>query len=333
MILHESPQELKDAIEATAGHLNLRPVFVEKDYWVTYVLRNLALSGYVDNIVFKGGTSLSKAYNCIKRFSEDIDLAVLSPADYSAGRLKALLKEVTNEITRGLNYLPNHPDEKKFGRNRTTVYAYNKVLEEKNFGVVSENIQVEINCLANPVPHTTLPIQCYIAQFLKETGKDQLIEEYGLQSFTIKVLSLQRTYFEKVLSINRLSYEGIDSVRKKVRHFYDIHQLHYHAELAGKILAPTNFEIIYNVRKDDEDNPTMNGPWKGRLVASSPLFADLDNTWQKLVPEYQNGLSDLIYSKERPSSEAILAVIKEIKEFVTQFDDAYPPVSAVEPNK
>ncbi len=72
MTLHQDKELFREAIEAAAGHFQLRPVFVEKDYWVTYVLRNLALSPYFNTVVFKGGTSLSKAYQCIDRFSEDV---------------------------------------------------------------------------------------------------------------------------------------------------------------------------------------------------------------------------------------------------------------------
>src|ERR1700737_4436611 len=106
MKLHESPKEFIDVIEAAAQHLKLRPVFIEKDYWVTHVLKNLSQSGHLDKVIFKGGTSLSKAYGAIERFSEDIDLAVLSPADYSDAKMKTLLKTVSADITKGFTLIP-----------------------------------------------------------------------------------------------------------------------------------------------------------------------------------------------------------------------------------
>ena len=60
MRLHEDKALFKEVIEAAAQHFRLRPVFIEKDYWVTYVLRNLALSKFVETVIFKGGTSLIK---------------------------------------------------------------------------------------------------------------------------------------------------------------------------------------------------------------------------------------------------------------------------------
>ena len=63
------------------------------------VLKNLALSGFHDKVVFKGGTSLSKAYNCIDRFSEDVDLAILKGEGMNDYRLNKLIKAVEKSIT------------------------------------------------------------------------------------------------------------------------------------------------------------------------------------------------------------------------------------------
>lgn len=60
----------------TSDATGLPAYSIEKDSWVTMVLRMLFTSGLSDHIVFKGGTSLSKGYNLIERFSEDIDLAI-----------------------------------------------------------------------------------------------------------------------------------------------------------------------------------------------------------------------------------------------------------------
>ena len=63
MKLHEKESEFKDLVALTADHFGIREVFIEKDYWVTYALKNLSLSIHRDKVVFKGGTSLSKTYS------------------------------------------------------------------------------------------------------------------------------------------------------------------------------------------------------------------------------------------------------------------------------
>ena len=73
--------------------MNLPFVYIEKDYWVTYILKRLSQSSYSEIAIFKGGTSLSKAYRIIERFSEDIDLAVISN-ELSSNQIKKLIKQI-----------------------------------------------------------------------------------------------------------------------------------------------------------------------------------------------------------------------------------------------
>jgi predicted nucleotidyltransferase component of viral defense system len=71
-----SAKRQTNAIETVAKKLKIVPPSVEKDVWVTAVLRALFALPYAEHLSFKGGTSLSKCYNLIERFSEDIDIAV-----------------------------------------------------------------------------------------------------------------------------------------------------------------------------------------------------------------------------------------------------------------
>jgi hypothetical protein len=95
--LRDDPTEFEDAIDAAARALGLAPLFVEKDYWVTQVLRalNTRHSGW---FVFKGGTSLSKGYGLIERFSEDVDILVSPAKDDSARTREELLLAMTESV-------------------------------------------------------------------------------------------------------------------------------------------------------------------------------------------------------------------------------------------
>jgi predicted nucleotidyltransferase component of viral defense system len=321
MILHKSPDVFRDAVEATAQSLNLRPVFVEKDYWIVCVLKMLAASEFADKVIFKGGTSLSKAYQCIQRFSEDIDLAILSPGDYSGNQLSKLIKSVETRITKGLTYQPGHVQEKKFGRNRSTVYAYERFLDENDFGVVKDYILVEINCLTNPVPHEIRSIQTYIGQYLNTEGYQNMTIEYELNPFNVKVLSLRRTLFEKILSLNRLSYDGTAKLIEKARHFYDIHKLLQHPDFKEDLMNKSDFEILKEALEDDNVNETMTGDWKGKPLSSSPLFADLESTWANVAPGYRSNLQGLIWDGNLPAQDQILATLKRIQTFIASYDE------------
>ena len=71
-----NPAQQRQVIEQTAAKLNLPVQAIEKDLWVTAILQVLFTLPCAHGLVFKGGTSISKVWNAINRFSEDIDLAI-----------------------------------------------------------------------------------------------------------------------------------------------------------------------------------------------------------------------------------------------------------------
>ena len=93
-----SDSQRKTVFEQTATHKKLPVVAIEKDFWVTETLNLLFTLPYADKMVFKGGTSLSKVWGVIHRFSEDIDIAVDRSlfgveGDLTKKRLKQLRKD------------------------------------------------------------------------------------------------------------------------------------------------------------------------------------------------------------------------------------------------
>lgn len=71
MWLHKNKDDFAEAVQAVSRGLNISPVLVEKDYYVTLVLKRI--NEEISGLIFKGGTSLSKCHKAIDRFSEDID--------------------------------------------------------------------------------------------------------------------------------------------------------------------------------------------------------------------------------------------------------------------
>ena len=98
MKLHQNIPLFKDAVKATAQHMNIPPEFVEKDYWITYALFAIFKDKIGKDTVFKGGTALSKCYNMIERFSEDIDLVVLRREGETDNKLKSKLKDISTVV-------------------------------------------------------------------------------------------------------------------------------------------------------------------------------------------------------------------------------------------
>jgi predicted nucleotidyltransferase component of viral defense system len=95
MILHKDSRFFGYAIRAASDYLKINEEFIEKDYWITFVLRCLSKSRHADKAVFKGGTSLSKAYGLINRFSEDVDIAVIAESGKSGNEIKNIILKIS----------------------------------------------------------------------------------------------------------------------------------------------------------------------------------------------------------------------------------------------
>ena len=311
MTFHLS-SEFQNAVEATAKSHNLEPAFIEKDYWVTFVLKNIALSEYRNHVVFKGGTSLSKAYRCIERFSEDVDLALLKSGEESITKVKKMVKEIEKIATQNLVYQPDSRATEG-GNFRKTYWQYPKYqFDSPEIFPVGEFILLEVNSFTTPVPYKTIEISSYIAEFLTDNGFSDFIQTYDLQPFSLQVLSLERTFFEKLLALTRLSYEGQDRLKEKIRHFYDLHQLFNLPDLGQNLFDEEHLKLIENIQHDDKSNAAFRGEWEGKRLIDAPLITQFDEIWKTLTPTYERELSELVWG-ELPSASAIDRLFQKIK--------------------
>ena len=122
MRLHQYPELLHETLRAAADHLDIKLEFVEKDYWISLLLFRLSKSDYTDQVVFKGGTSLSKGFDLIERFSEDMDIAVINEEIDSGNQLEKLSRTIEKEITEGLKEIFVENVTSKGSRFRKSVF-------------------------------------------------------------------------------------------------------------------------------------------------------------------------------------------------------------------
>lgn len=123
MKLHINQEDFINAIQLTAEELRMAPEFVEKDYWICQILQNLSRHELSGRIVWKGGTSLSKAYDLIKRFSSDVDFAVLLEG-LSQNQQKKLVAKIGRDTTIDLEDLDVPGQTIKNNRFRKTFHGY-----------------------------------------------------------------------------------------------------------------------------------------------------------------------------------------------------------------
>lgn len=112
MNLHENKDTFTAAIQLASapkeeGGLGIKQIYLEKDYWICRSLKLLSACRESDKAVFKGGTSLSKAYGLGNRFSEDIDIAITSDAARSENQTKKTISSIAKAMSFGLDEVPN----------------------------------------------------------------------------------------------------------------------------------------------------------------------------------------------------------------------------------
>lgn len=314
MNLHENISLYRDAIRFTAQQMNLKPEYIEKDYWVTYALYTIFNNEIGKDSVFKGGTALSKCYNMIERFSEDIDLVVLRREGETDSKLKSKLKAVSTVVETVLPEVPIEGITHKMGMNRKTAHSYNKEFKG-DYGQVRDVIILESTWLGYYEPYTTKSIVSFVGQMMLDNKQSDIAKENGLLPFDLLALEPIRTICEKIMSMVRFSYgeNPIDDLKKKLRHTYDLHQLLKQEEFF-KFFQSTAFdEMLLKVANDDVTSFRNNNKWLNYHPIEALIFKDLENVWNELKTIYIGDFKNLVYG-ELPKEEAILKTLKMIQE-------------------
>lgn len=315
MNLHNDEPFFAELVTTVAQAINLPEVYIEKDYWVTKALKYLSEFSRFNEVVFKGGTSLSKAYKLINRFSEDIDLAIFSDSEQSQNSGKRLLKQVETAVSQGLIYLKNDARESKGSRFRKTVYQYPRIIKNENFGQASPELLIEINSFSIPEPFIPVELQSLISEVLMENNRLDIVEKYNLHSFNMNVLSVERTLVEKILAMIKDSYSEnpVEKISARIRHLYDICQI-LRLKKHRDFIVSDGFNKMLDICILDEENTFDNQlKYFRHSLINAPLFSEFKN-WSKSINSIYNGVfADLAYG-ELPTMNEIEESIYFIRE-------------------
>ena len=229
MRLCEHP-DFAQAILRASDHFRsrgLRPALVEKDYYVTEALR--LIGGAVGSqVIFKGGTSLSKGWNLIQRFSEDIDIFLDPRAFVPELRGRAVdreLKHLRDAVAQhpALTFLKEE-SHTIGGVGRSDRFSYAQHFGE--VGEVAGQVIVEAGTASGREPTATIELSSYLATFLREVGLSLDAEDEV--PFAMRLLHFRRTFVEKLFAIHGkvelLKRDG-RPVGPYARHYYDLAQL------------------------------------------------------------------------------------------------------------
>ncbi len=311
MNLHSDIKFFSDVLSASSKYFGIKSEFIEKDYWITLLLQNLVGSKYSELAVFKGGTSLAKAYRLIDRFSEDLDIAIITSSCNYPYEIKKLIRNIEKDITINFNEIYIEGLTSKVSRYRRAVFEY-LTIDKTN---QNNKVILEINSFANPIPFNKVVIQTMLADFFVQTGNSFYIDQFNLQSFEIKTLSIVQTLLEKLASLIRFSYDSqtIDSISSKIRHFYDLYFLMKQPcciDFANTSQFKQSLEAIL-----DHDKAMFGKPdgWQAKKISDSPLINDFSTIWKLIKTRYKNELSVLAFSPIPSEQEISASFIQLIK--------------------
>jgi hypothetical protein len=236
-----SPEDRRDIFTEAAARLGIRPAIIEKDFWVCVVLRLLfQKSRFARSLVFKGGTSLSKAHGLIERFSEDIDLVLdwkiigfgmglKDPMQDFASKSKqgqfnkeinrlaaafisdTLCPELDDLLRKegiGLSAILDQDDPHVVNIRYPAAFAESYIRPE---------VRLEIGPLASWVPSATHTIRPY--------AFDVLPEVFESPSFEVVAIAAERTFWEKGTILHQEAHRTTSIPQRYSRHYYDLYKL------------------------------------------------------------------------------------------------------------
>ncbi len=318
------PKDRNELFAVTSEQRGMGTVaVVEKDFWVCWTLKRLFEHPELSKqLIFKGGTSLSKVYGLIDRFSEDIDLildwrVVSGEQDPMRERSKTKQQKLNEELNekareyisqsmlpRMKEVLGSHcelevkADEKDQGRVVRVTYP-----QTTDTAGLLPYIQLEIGPLASWLPHSRHTITPYAAEDFPDQFDDPICP--------VRAIDAERTFWEKATILHHEAHRPKASVvpERYSRHYYDLHLMASDQKLKAKALG--NLDLLADVvlfkRKFYPRNWANYGDAKTgtfKLVPPSHVLGPMKKDY--------SAMQDMIFGR-RPSFDEIIASLTELE--------------------
>jgi hypothetical protein len=328
--IHKKETEKLDLLRIVRGKTNLPDFMIEKDWWVTTALETIFTCDLHKHFAFKGGTSLSKSWNLLNRFSEDIDIVIDKSLfgvtdDQELGRSQReklrdaahafVIKTVqpmlhTRMLAIGVpeSAFKIYAEESKSSDQDPTIILldYNSITEIKN-DYTKAQVKIEIGVRAMMEPYEDRPVGSLLSQHL---NTNEVVD--------VSTVLPQRTFWEKSFLLHELFQKPLDKVEiaRMSRHWYDLHYL-TKAGFAEKAMQDKAlFEAIRNHRKIFTKVPGVDydtlSPKSFGLFPPKDREADWGNDYKKMIESY-------IY-RDAPTLDGLTDSIKVISDNFRKLD-------------
>lgn len=321
-----SQEDKQKILEQLSDSIKLDKASIEKDWWVTMVLRALFASEFAPHLSFKGGTSLSKCFHLINRFSEDVDIAVnreflgfggeLSKAQVSDKLRRAscsfVRETLTKELKKQLLELGIEKSDFEVKVNITSITTtdpeiievhYKSVLSDLSY--VQNKVLVEVSGRSMNEPVEQVEICSMIAENLPNAS-------YSDKPFLLSVVSPKRTFLEKACLLHEEFMQSTREVRshRMSRHIYDMERM-MDTDIAKEALQDK--ELYKAVIEHRKKFIGLKGFDYSGLLPQNISFIppqDIIDNWRA---DYEAMRESMIYGNPLPF-DALITRIKELNE-------------------
>lgn len=319
--------------DVVAHKLDVMPQLIEKDFWVCWILKTLfSLPESGGHLTFKGGTSLSKCYNVIKRFSEDVDVSIersfltahepIEPDSKQSSkenqrrliRLKQacqrkitdlIIPELENKIGTALSGMGTwkiklDPDDLD---RQTVLFTYPSVINSDVSGYIQPVVKIELGARSDHWPAETMPVKPYVSN---AAGR------VTIEGTRVRVLGAERTFWEKATILHAISNGSKLRIRAS-RHYYDVF------EMAGSPIfnkAVENIELLFKVAehkalffRDSKARYDLAKPGSLRLMPQGEHIAQLKSDYEQMQE---------MFFEAPPSFDSILKKLKTVEEKINR---------------
>ncbi|MBK8623786.1 MAG: nucleotidyl transferase AbiEii/AbiGii toxin family protein [Saprospiraceae bacterium] len=310
---------------AIAAEKGMTPFAVEKDWWVSRTLNIIFQMDIAKHLVFKGGTSLSKAWKLINRFSEDIDLAIdkeffegykgeISKTQigklrkvagvYTTGTFFEELQAVfsTKSFT-DLEFKIIDTGESDQDPRIIEIYYPNVVTQPTEY--VLPRVQIEISCRSLREPFTVQNFGSLVDEFYAD-------RDFAEPLFTVPTVNPERTFLEKLFLLHEEFHRPADKMRvdRLSRHLYDIYHLTKAGIAANAINDKELYETIvshrYKFSRVGEVDYNLHHPNTLNPIPPKEVIADWDADYAKMK-------EDMIYEENKPSFEELINNLDDLR--------------------
>lgn len=320
-----SEDERRIIINQVSIKKGLLPTAIEKDWWVMIALRAIFKTKYSDHLLFKGGTSLSKSYNLIERFSEDIDLALdRSFFNFDGNLTKTQVKNLRKKSAKFVSEVFIHELKKELLENNVKDFELSIVnFEESDTDPIS--IELRYKSLTETIPYLQPRILIEISsRSLRNPFENREVisfidEVYPNLPFSNKPISVPtvlptRTFLEKIFLLHEEFQKPDESKirhERMTRHLYDISKL-MDSNYSQQALNNTElYQTIVNHREMITNLPWVDYTKHNTKTLNFIPSEKIIENWRK---DYKDMQESMFYGKTDSFDKLIMKLTELNKE-------------------